>query len=69
MTVQEAIKSISDVNITRWATLKGCVASCAIEGNTYAQELVETMRRLESKEEVGERYLIQLAEYCEAVKG
>lgn len=44
----------------RFSPIRGSLASCAIEGNGFAIEALETIRRLEAGEPVGRRYCEQL---------
>jgi len=41
--------------------IKEALASCAIENNRLAEICLETIRRLENKEAVSDRYLLGLA--------
>ena len=43
-------------------------ASCAIEGNELAEELLGTVERIKNKEQIGDAYLLQLAWFIRDVK-
>ena len=45
--------------------VRGALSSCAIEGNTFAIEALETIRRVECGEPVGLRYVEALDEIME----
>lgn len=40
----------------KFSPIRAALSSCAIEGNQFAIDALETIRRAEAKEPVGERY-------------
>lgn len=46
-----------------FSPLRDALSSCAIEGNQLAMEILETMRRVERGEPVGEKYARQINEF------
>ena len=46
-----------------WLLLTESLATCAIEGNQMADELVSTINRLDRGVGVGDRWILQLAYY------
>lgn len=48
---------------------RGALASCAIEGNQFAIDALETIRRVEAGEAVGAKYVKRLNRFMEASDG
>ena len=44
--------------------LRGALSSCAIEGNQFAIDALETIRRIEAGEPVGAVYAERLSKFC-----
>ena len=53
------------LEISSW--IESC-ASCAIEGNELAAELLGTIERIKNKEQIGDAYLLQLAWFIRDVQ-
>jgi hypothetical protein len=53
---------------TRFNPVRGALASCAIEGNSFARQLLETIRRIDNDEPVGLRYVTDLNRFMKSVK-
>lgn len=53
---------------SKFSPVRGALSSCAIEGNAYARQLLETIRRIDNGEEVGKRYLLDLNHFMKSVK-
>jgi hypothetical protein len=45
------------------STIREAMHSCAIEGNRFAIEALETIRRVEAGEPVGQRYVTALNDF------
>lgn len=43
--------------------IRAALSSCAVSGNTFADQLLETIRRAENHEPIGERYAKDLNKF------
>ena len=60
------MKTIDVLIPGRFSSIRGALASCAIEHNQFAIDALETIRRVEADEPVGPRYVKRLNEFMMA---
>lgn len=56
-------RSVSKIDVLipgKFSTIRAGLSSCAIEGNQFAIDALETIRRVEAGEPVGATYVIRL---------
>ncbi len=58
---QSALDYIARLSLKQRATMKESLASTALAGNKTSEICLETLRRLEEKEPVSDRYVLGLA--------
>lgn len=63
--VNKRLKEMGWVDVSM---LREAMASCAIESNELADELLGTLDRILKKEKIGDRYLLQLAWFLRDVE-
>jgi hypothetical protein len=57
------MKTIEVLIPGKCSMIRGALATCAIEGNQFAIDAIETIRRVDIGEPVGARYAKQLNEF------
>ena len=48
------------------SVVRGALASCALSGNQFAIDAMETIRRVEAGEPIGERYATALNDFMQS---